>query len=284
VVKPTRTQIDELISRAFEEDRVSNDITSRLCLPENSVAQARITAKEGGVLAGIQICREVFRRVDPGLEFTAFFEDGAGLNPGDVAAGIGGSAAGIMAAERTALNILGWLSGIASLTARFVERVKDTRALITDTRKTTPGLRVFEKYAVKTGGGRNHRMHLADGILIKDNHLAVLKAAGKNLRHGVITARLRAPQNLKVEVEVTSFAEAAEAARVGADIILLDNMPVEEMARVAVELGGKVKLEASGGITLDNVAAVASTGVDYISIGALTHSAKNMDFSLEVTG
>jgi len=282
VAKPSRAQVDELIMRAFEEDRVLNDITSCLCVPEAASAKAQILAKQDGVLAGIQICREVFRRVDPNLEFTAFFEDGTEVHPGDVVAGINGRAASILAAERTALNFLGWLSGIASLTARFAGKVKNTSVLITDTRKTTPGLRVFEKYAVKAGGGRNHRMHLGDGILIKDNHLAVLKISGMNLRQAVTTARLRAPQNLKVEVEVTSFAEAAEAARAGADIILLDNMGVEEMARVAAELGGRVKLEASGGITLENVAAVASTGVDYISIGALTHSAPNMDFSLEV--
>ncbi|MBN1370216.1 MAG: carboxylating nicotinate-nucleotide diphosphorylase [Dehalococcoidaceae bacterium] len=284
MVRPSKAQVDELITRAFEEDRVVNDITSRLCVPEAANAKTQILAKQNGVLAGIQICREVFMCVDPSLEFEVFFQDGAAVHQGDIVAGIYGRAASILAAERTALNFLGWLSGIASLTAQFVDRVKQTPALITDTRKTTPGLRVFEKYAVKTGGGRNHRMHLGDGILIKDNHLAVLKLSGINLRQAVTTARLKAPTNVKVEVEVTSFDEAVTAARAGADIILLDNMGVEEMARVGAELGGKVKLEASGGITLENVAAVALTGVDYISIGALTHSAPNMDFSLEVTG
>jgi nicotinate-nucleotide pyrophosphorylase (carboxylating) len=190
--------------------------------------------------------------------------------------------ASILKAERTALNFLQHLSGIATETARYVDAVSGTKAIITDTRKTIPGLRLLEKYAVRAGGGRNHRLNLGDGVLIKDNHLAALRSSGVGLGEAVKQARERAPRTMKIEVEVESVKQAQEALSAGADIIMLDNMNVKDMRRVVKLVQGRALLEASGGITLDNVRSVAEAGVDLISVGALTHSAKALDISLEV--
>ncbi|MDD4635389.1 MAG: carboxylating nicotinate-nucleotide diphosphorylase [Dehalococcoidales bacterium] len=274
--------INQFLHRALEEDRVNDDVTTLLVIPDELNMDAIILAQEKGVLAGLDICSQAFKMVDKTLDITLYFQDGDVVNPGEAVIRIRGKAQGILRAERTALNVLGWMSGIASLAARFAERVKGTSAVICDTRKTKPTLRIFEKYAVKAGGGYNHRMNLADGVLIKDNHLNALRTSGKNLGEIVALARRNAPEEIKVEVEVTSYDEALQAADSGSDIILLDNMPSADMKKVAKALSGRVKLEASGGITLENVAEVAATGVDIISIGALTHSSKNMDFSLEV--
>jgi nicotinate-nucleotide pyrophosphorylase (carboxylating) len=208
-------------------------------------------------------------------------QDGAKVKPGDTVAIISGRVASILKAERTALNFLQRLSGIASQTARYVARTKGLGASITDTRKTTPGLRALEKLAVRLGGGRNHRLHLGDGILIKDNHLAALRALGMSLKDIVAKARRSAPQGMPIEVEVDTAQEAMEAAEAGADIIMLDNMSPEEMRRVLSSLSGQVKTEASGGITLANVRQAAASGVNFISVGALTHSVKALDISLE---
>jgi len=195
---------------------------------------------------------------------------------------VSGSIAGILKAERVALNFLQRLSGIASETSRYVARVEALPVRIMDTRKTTPGWRSLEKYAVRIGGGGNHRMNLGDGVLIKDNHLAALRSQGLNIKEIIAKARQNAPQRLPVEVEVRTVSEALEAVEAGADIVMLDNMNLEDMREAVKSINGRALIEASGGITLDNVRAVAETGVDFISIGALTHSARALDISLEL--
>ena len=220
--------------------------------------------------------------MDPSLKFELLIKDGTKVQPGDIVATVSGNAASILKAERTALNFLQRLSGIASQTARYIDEIKGYDVKITETRKTTPGLRLLEKYAVRMGGGQNHRFHLGDGILIKDNHLAALRAIGMSLKDIVARAKQNAPKDLKVEVEVTNTQEALDAVDGGADIIMLDNMSPDEMRRIVSLIPSQVKTEASGGITLANVRQAAVAGVDIISIGALTHSSKALDISLEL--
>jgi nicotinate-nucleotide pyrophosphorylase (carboxylating) len=275
-------QLDNIIDLALAEDISHGDITSEGLIPLKLEGKASILAKEGGVLAGGEVVRRVFLKVDPSLKVELLIEDGARIQTGDVVATIWGRMMSILKAERVALNFLQRLSGIASQTAQYVAETRGLGVKISDTRKTTPGLRLLEKYAVGSGGGQNHRFHLGDGILIKDNHLAALRALGLSLRDIVAKAKRNAPPGLAVEVEVSTAGEALEAAESGADIIMLDNMSPEEMRRVVGSLPGGVKVEASGGITLANVRAVAESGVDIISIGALTHSPKALDFSLEL--
>ena len=215
-------------------------------------------------------------------DWTIMVEDGSEVRRGDVVVVVEGRTASILVAERVALNFLQRLSGIASLTRLYVEAIEGLNCRIVDTRKTTPGLRTLEKYAVSVGGGHNHRFHLGDGVLIKDNHLAILRSRGMGLKEIVAMAREKAPFTLKVEVEVGSVEEAEEAMKAGADIVMLDNMSVESMRRAVDLLKGRALLEASGGINLDNVRRVAEVGVDFISVGALTHSAAALDVSLEL--
>ena len=229
----------------------------------------------------MEIARKVFLRVDPSISFSIALKDGTAVKPGDKIAVVSGKVSSVLNAERTALNFMQRLSGIASLAAQYAAEIEDMETYIADTRKTTPGLRRLEKHAVTMGGARNHRFHLSDGILIKDNHLAALRATGMNLKDIVAKAKKNAPRGLKIEVEVDSAQEAMEAAEAGADIIMLDNMSPKEMRQVMKSLKGKVKIEASGGINLANVRQAALTGVDFISIGALTHSPKALDISLE---
>jgi len=275
-------QLERIVENALAEDLSWGDITTDTLIPYSLEDKATILAKSEGVLAGAEVAALVFNRVDSRLKVKLPLEDGTHLKHGDVIATVTGSIASILRAERTALNFLQRMSGIATETSRYVEAVKGCKAVICDTRKTTPGLRFLEKYAVHVGGGRNHRHHLGDGVLIKDNHLAALARLGIPLAQAVRQARERAPHELKVEVEVTSPQQAKEAAAAGADIVMLDNMNIEEMRQVARELGGKVLLEASGGITLQTVRSIAETGVDVISVGALTHSAHTLDISLEL--
>ena len=275
-------QINGIIDIALAEDRVTDDVTSKALIPTELQGQATILAKAEGILAGIEIAKRVFLRVDPLLEIKIDIGDGSRIKPGDRIANVAGRVISILKAERAALNFLQRLSGIASQTAQYVEKTRDLAVTILDTRKTTPGLRMMEKYAVQTGGGQNHRFHLGDGILIKDNHLAALRATGINLKDIVARAKQNAPEGLKVEVEVTNNHEALAAVEGGADIIMLDNMSPEEMRRVVSLIPDGVTTEASGGITLDNVREVAETGVDFISVGALTHSVKALDISLEL--
>jgi len=275
-------KVKQIVSTALGEDLASGDVTTESLVPFALEGKASILVKRDGVLAGIDVAKEVFRQVDPLLHFKALGKDGAKVRKGDVVATVEGKVASILKAERTALNFLQHLSGIATETARYVDAVSGTKAVITDTRKTIPSLRLLEKYAVRAGGGHNHRLNLGDGVLIKDNHLAVLRSYGVRLGEAVKKARQRAPRAMKVEVEVESVKQAREALSAGADIIMLDNMKVKGMRKVVELVRGRALLEASGGITLDKVRSVAETGVNLISVGALTHSAKALDISLEV--
>jgi len=275
-------QLEHIVINALAEDLAWGDITTDALVPYSLEGMATILAKSEGVLAGTEVAALVFNRVDSTLKVELVLEDGVHLKPGDVIGAVTGSVASILRAERTALNFLQRLSGIATETTLHVERVKDCKVVILDTRKTTPGMRFLEKYAVRIGGGKNHRYHLGDGVLIKDNHLAALARLGITLAQAVHQARERAPHEFKVEVEVTTTQQAREAAAAGADIIMLDNMNIEEMRQVVSELKGKVLLEASGGVTLQTIRSIAETGVDFISIGALTHSARTLDISLEL--
>jgi nicotinate-nucleotide pyrophosphorylase (carboxylating) len=277
------TEIMRIIALALAEDRVREDITSRAVIPEGLMGHALLQAKAKGVVAGLEVFHKVFLLVDRNLDVKLRLKDGDSVKPGDLAASVTGRARSILAAERVALNFVCHLSGIATLTSMFAAEVKGLSTVITDTRKTMPGMRRLEKAAVKAGGGINHRFNLADGILVKDNHLAALKAEGKSLTEIVRSAKAGAPPGVRVQIEVTDLAEAEEAAAAGADMLLLDNMTPPEVEEIVARLGKKVTLEASGGINLEIVRRFAETGVHRISVGALTHSAKAVDFSLELT-
>jgi nicotinate-nucleotide pyrophosphorylase (carboxylating) len=272
-----------LIELAIAEDIGPGDATSQAVLPADLVLHGRIVAKDAGVVAGLPVAEAVFSRVDPTLRFTPHVPDGASVAPGDRVADVVGPGRAILAAERIALNFLQQLSGIATLTRAFVHAVAGTQATILDTRKTHPGYRVLEKYAVRMGGGHNHRMSLNDMLLVKDNHI---EAAG-SLTAAVERARAAHP-DLPAEVEVKDLDELRQALALDVagclpDRIMLDNMDLDHM-RAAVRLAaGRVPLEASGGVNLERVAAIAATGVDYISVGALTHSAPALDLSLLVS-
>jgi len=275
-------QVSNIIDLALAEDLGHGDITTEALIPAQLQGKAFILIKEDGVVAGGVVATKVFLRIDPSLKVEVLIKDGTKVQPGDIIATVSGRVASILKAERTALNFLQRLSGIASQTAKYVAKTRGYRANIADTRKTTPGLRLLEKYAVGMGGGKNHRLHLGESILIKDNHLAALRAIGMSLKDIVAKAKWNAPQGITVEVEVNTAQEAVDAADAGADMIMLDNMSPEEMQRVLDSLPGQVKTEASGGITLANVQAAAKTGVNLISIGALTHSPESLDISLEI--
>ncbi len=275
-------ETEEIIALALAEDRADKDITSKLVIPEDLNGTATLLSKAPGILAGIDVFRAVFLTVDTKLKIEIRMNDGAPLEPGDVAAVVSGSARSILRAERAAMNFICHLSGVATATSIYVKKVSGLPVKIADTRKTGAGQRLLEKRAVAAGGGKNHRMNLADGILIKDNHVAVLREAGLSLGEIVTRAKAQNKSGLKIEVEVNNLAEAVEAAGAGADMLLLDNMSVADMRATVSRLRGQVRFEASGGINLDNVREVAETGVDIISIGALTHSVRALDFSLEM--
>ncbi|HKV84453.1 MAG TPA: carboxylating nicotinate-nucleotide diphosphorylase [Ktedonobacterales bacterium] len=272
----------DLVRRALAEDVGRGDVTTEATIPAGTQARARIVAREGGVIAGLPVAALVWRLLDAAVGFEALVDDGARVEPGATLARIQGDARAILTGERTALNFLGRLSGVATLSARCVAAVAGTNARIVDTRKTTPGLRTLEKYAVRLGGAHNHRAGLDDGILIKDNHIA---AAG-GVAPAIERARAYASHLLRVEVECEDESQVAEAVGAGAEVILLDNMPPDRLrANVGWirERAPRTIIEASGGIGVDpeRLAAVAATGVDLISLGALTHSAPNFDVSLE---
>ncbi|MGQ9512086.1 carboxylating nicotinate-nucleotide diphosphorylase [Thermodesulfitimonas sp.] len=270
--------LDRLIDTALREDLGPGDITTESIVPETLWARAEFIAKEEGVVAGLPVAGRVFKRLDPEAEFRAEVAEGSAVRAGAVLAVVTGRARTILTGERVALNFVRHLSGIATRTRRLVAAIEGLRAVVLDTRKTTPGLRALEKYAVRAGGGRNHRFGLFDGVLIKDNHI---RAAG-GIREAVTRVRARAPYTLKVEVEVQSLDEVEEALAAGADIIMLDNMPVAMMREAVRRIGGRALVEASGGITEENIREVAVTGVDFISVGALTHSVRALDISLEI--
>ncbi len=279
---PNTTQVKQLIGQALAEDLGWGDATTEALIPYTQQGKALIIAKGRGIVAGVEVAKQVFLKVDHKLKMAILIKDGAEVKSGDVIARIEGKTSSILKAERVALNFLQHLSGIASETARYVEAIKGLPVQITDTRKTTPGLRILEKYAVHIGGGKNHRMHLGDGILIKDNHLAALSHEGLGIKEIVARARQNASPKPKIEIEVKTTKEAIEAAESGADIIMLDNMNLEDMRQAVQLIKGRTLIEASGGINLERVRAVAETGVDFISIGALTHSSKALDISLEL--
>jgi nicotinate-nucleotide pyrophosphorylase (carboxylating) len=272
--------IREAASRALGEDRGPADITTLACIKFDTQASARIFAKEACVLAGISVAEQVFREQDATLVLTARAGDGAPLQPDDTVLEIRGSAASILTAERCALNFLQHLSGVATQTRRFVDAVAGTKARILDTRKTAPGLRAVQKYAVRCGGGINHRFGLYDRFLIKDNHLALM-GTGNRLAEAIRAARALDPEAV-LEVEVDHPGQIPEIISLGVDILLLDNMSLDELRACVALIAGRVATEASGNMTLERVPDVARTGVDFISVGALTHSVRAIDFSLEI--
>ena len=275
-------EIEELIDRALAEDLALGDPTTDSLIPEDLAGAAAVISRQEGVVAGGPVLAAVFRRVDPSVRIAVGKPDGSTLCGGDEIARVEGPLASILKAERTALNFVQRLSGIATATSRYVKAVEGLPTRIVDTRKTTPGLRTLEKAAVRAGGGSNHRMALADGILIKDNHIAALRKRGMSLMDIAGRARAGSPHTLKIEVEVEGLDGVREALEAGADILMLDNMPVEDMAKAVRMARGRALTEASGGISLETVRAVASTGVDLISVGALTHSSAALDIGLDL--
>jgi nicotinate-nucleotide pyrophosphorylase (carboxylating) len=272
-------RVVESIRRALEEDIGFGDVTTSLLIPEEDVSKARYIAKDTFTLAGIPFAQEVFHILHPSTEWTSFFTDGDKVRKGDVLAELSGKTRIILTGERVSLNILQRLSGIATLTSAYVERIHGLKAQIVDTRKTVPGMRFMEKYAVRKGGGYNHRFGLFDGILIKNNHIKAVGSISEAVK------RAKAAHHLsKIEVEVESLRDLDQAVRAGADIVMLDNMSVSDMKEAVQIIQGKLLLEASGGINLENIREIASTGVDLISVGALTHSAAAVDISLQLVG
>ena len=276
-------ETEALIDRALSEDLSIGDPTTDILIPPEMHGQASFVSKQEGVLAGLEIALAVFQRFDRSLAAEIYAQDGERLERGSLIATVSGSMNPLLKTERTALNFLRRMSGIATETAAYVREVEGYEVRIVDTRKTTPGLRALEKYAVRVGGGYNHRQNLGDGILIKDNHIEALRASGMSLGDVVRKANLQKSHTINVEVEVEDLSQAEEALEAGAKILLLDNMEPEDMS-VAVRMAeGRAVTEASGNITLSTVRAAAASGVDLISVGALTHSAKDLDISLDFT-
>jgi nicotinate-nucleotide pyrophosphorylase (carboxylating) len=270
-------ELERVVASALAEDVGAGDVTTDATVAADAIGSASVVTRASGVVAGLDVVEAVFQALDPDVRFERLVADGDVLTGPATVASVTGSLRAILTGERTALNLLGRLSGIATLTRRYVDEVAGTGVEILDTRKTTPGLRALEKHAVVAGGGRNHRFGLDDGVLVKDNHLAV---AG-SIRAAV--ELLRATTELPIEVECDTVAQVEEALAAGADAILLDNMTLDELRLAVASAAGRARLEASGGVTLDTVRAIAGTGVDEISIGALTHSAPALDVSLEIT-
>ncbi|MGM0546969.1 MAG: carboxylating nicotinate-nucleotide diphosphorylase [Bacteroidota bacterium] len=270
--------IQDLIDRAFNEDVSGGDVTTNAIVDETRQAQAVWLAKEQGIVAGLDIAKQVFKYLDPLVEWESNVEDGTLVDKGRKIVMIKGKARALLTAERIALNIAQRMSGIATMTRKFVDKVEEFPTDILDTRKTVPGLRHLEKYAVKAGGGTNHRIGLYDMAMIKDNHIV---AAG-SITEAVKRVRKEHP-DIKVEVETTTLSEVDEALAAGADIIMLDNMSIEQMKKAVKTISSRAQIEASGNITLDTVKEIAATGVDYISVGALTHSVKAFDISQRLT-
>jgi len=271
-------QLEIIVRRALEEDVGQGDVTSMWTLPPGLKGRGVFLSKGQGILAGMQVAGEVFHQVSPLVRLDAVRADGDAIAPGDILGAVEGPMAAILTAERTSLNLMQRMSGIATATRRYVDAVRGTRAVILDTRKTAPGMRLLDKWAVRLGGGQNHRLRLDDMVLIKDNHIA---AAG-SITAAIAGVRQQNIRGLPIEVEVKTWAELEEAVALRPERIMLDNMSIAEMKRAVDWVAGRVPLEASGGITLDSVRAVAETGVDLISVGALTHSVTALDISLEV--
>ncbi|ANJ26549.1 carboxylating nicotinate-nucleotide diphosphorylase [Agromyces aureus] len=280
-----RREIDRIVTAALDEDAPWGDLTSETLIPADATATASLVAREPGVLSGIEVFAAAFRIVDPAIEVERLAADGDSFAAGDVLARVHGPARGILTAERVALNLSQRMSGVATLTARYVAAVSGiagARARIVDTRKTTPGLRSLERQAVRDGGGRNHRRSLSDAIMAKDNHLAVLTAGGVDLASALRSARERMPHTAHLEVEIDRLDQLDAVLGGGADTIMLDNFDLDALREGVRRIGGRAVVEASGGVNLDTVAAIAATGVDVISVGALTHSARALDLGLDV--
>lgn len=270
------TLVDEIILRALREDMPMGDLTTDSTIPEAQEASARIIAKEDGVVAGLPVFMRVFTLLDPHASFNLLVEEGDVVQKGTVLMTFGGNARALLKAERTALNLMQRMSGIATMTHAFVAAFAGTATKIVDTRKTVPGLRYLDKYAVRAGGGTNHRYCLSDGVLIKDNHI---KASG-GITAAVRRARAVAPHTIRIEVETESMDMVREALEAGADIIMLDNMTDAQMTEAVALVAGRALTEASGNVTIDRAAQIATTGVDLVSSGALTHSVRAMDISM----
>jgi nicotinate-nucleotide pyrophosphorylase (carboxylating) len=270
--------VDKAVAEALAEDLgMGGDITTEATVPAGTRASGVIAARKAGTVAGVQLAAAAFKTIDPFVEFEVVAGDGERVEAGGIIARVKGDARALLTAERTALNFLGRLSGIATLTARYVSAIAGTRARIVDTRKTTPGQRALEKFAVRCGGGVNHRFGLFDAVLIKDNHIVAAGGVGAALQR----ARAHAGHMVKVEIEVTSLDELDDALQLDPDAVLLDNMPLEMLKTAVAEVAGRVITEASGGVNLETVRAIAETGVDHISVGALTHSAPVLDIGLD---
>lgn len=268
---------DAVISIALKEDMPDGDVTSDNVVPPDSVSQAVFLAKQDGVLAGLPVAARVFEMLDPEVHFASIYSDGASLSAGSRLATVQGNSTALLKGERTALNFLQRLSGIATLTRRFVRALEGTSAKLLDTRKTTPGLRILEKYAVKMGGGQNHRQNLSDMVMLKDNHIRLVGSISEAVRR----AKQNVPPHIKIEVETTNLEQVREAVVSGADMVMLDNMSLEHMRRAVGWVKGRVPLEVSGNVSLDNIRDIAELGVDYISVGSLTHSYRSMDISMD---
>lgn len=266
------------IEEWLQEDIGFGDVTTMSTIPETAQGVGILYAKEAGVIAGLPVAQLVFETVDPTLSFTALVKEGARVEKGEQIAEVSGSVRSILSGERLALNLLQRLSGIATRTSEYAQAVSGTKARVVDTRKTTPGLRMLEKYAVRVGGGHNHRYALYDAVMIKDNHI---KGAG-GIAQAVASARAAVPHTMTIEVETETLDQVQEALDAGADIIMLDNMPLDVMKQAVTLIGGRAVVEASGGVTLDTIRSIAETGVDVISVGALTHSVKALDISLDL--
>ncbi len=269
-------EIDAIVTAALQEDMPEGDITSESMIPADSTSHAVIIAKEDGILAGIDVAEHVFHKVDPDIVMKKAAADGSRLNRGNLIAEVRGSSISLLKAERTALNFMQRMSGIATYTNRFVKVLEGTSTKVLDTRKTTPNLRILEKYAVKQGGGTNHRFSLSDMVLIKDNHLELVGS----IRCAVQAAHAKVGSEIKVEVETKNLEEVREALESGADIIMLDNMSPDAVREAVRYVGGRIPLEVSGNVDLDKAAELALLGVDYISVGGLTHSFKSLDISM----
>ena len=278
----TPALLSRVVGAALEEDAPWGDLTSSTLLPAETTATADLVAREPGVFSGGEVFSAAFALTDPSLTVDLHVGDGDAFGAGDVLASVTGSARSILTAERVALNFAQRMSGIATLTARYVSAVEGTSARIADTRKTTPGLRAFERHAVRSGGGHNHRHSLSDAVMAKDNHLAVLRRSGADLAESLRDTLARLPHTVHVVVEVDRLDQIAEVLAGGAHTVLLDNFDLDDLRAGVAAIDGRAQVEASGGVTLDTVAAIAATGVDVISVGALTHAARALDLGLDV--
>ena len=275
--------IETVVKAALLEDAPTGDITSLLVIPEDATATAVLSAREAGTFSGAEVFQAAFSLTDPRIHVELIKHDGDRFEPGDILARVSGPARGILTAERIGLNFTQRMSGIATLTAAYVDAVKGTHATILDTRKTTPTLRTFERHAVTCGGGTNHRLNLSTAFMAKDNHLAVLLAGGKDLTTELQRVKKELPEGVKFEVEVDRLDQIEPVIAGGVDIIMLDNFSLTDLNTGVAQVAGRAVVEASGGVNLDKVRAIAETGVDVISVGALTHSARALDLGLDVT-